>query len=59
MVRAGVELAHFRVGLEYNIVPKTTMETVNSSGVKVSNSMKNGYMGIKLGFVIGGGNIKK
>lgn len=59
MVRAGVELAHFRVGLEYNIVPKTTMETVNSSGVKVSNSMKNGYMGIKLGFVIGGGKIKK
>ncbi|MBO9199401.1 MULTISPECIES: outer membrane beta-barrel protein [Niastella] len=55
MVRAGVELSHFRVGLEYNIIPSTKIESVNGSGVKTTYSSKNGYMGIKLGFVIGGG----
>lgn len=55
MVRAGVELSHFRVGLEYNIVPSTKLETVNSSGVHTTTSAKNGYLGIKVGFVIGGG----
>ena len=57
MIRAGVELSHFRVGVEYNIVPKTTMEYVNVNGVKTTSSMKNGYIGIKLGFCIGGGKI--
>jgi hypothetical protein len=57
MVRAGVELSHFRVGLEYNIVPKTTMEYINSNGVKTTSSMKNGYIGIKVGFCIGGGKV--
>jgi outer membrane protein X len=57
MVRAGVELSHFRVGVEYNIVPKTTMEYINSTGVKTTSSMKNGYIGIKVGFCIGGGKI--
>ncbi|OQP58330.1 outer membrane beta-barrel protein [Niastella populi] len=57
MIRAGVELSHFRVGLEYNIVPKTTMEYINSNGVKTTSSMKNGYVGIKVGFTIGGGRI--
>jgi hypothetical protein len=57
MIRAGVELSHFRVGVEYNIVPKTTMEYVNVNGVKTTTSMKNGYIGIKVGFCIGGGKI--
>jgi outer membrane protein X len=59
MVRAGVELSHFRIGLEYNIVPSTKLETVDGSGVKSTYSSKNGYMGIKIGFCIGGGRIKK
>jgi hypothetical protein len=59
MVRAGVELSHFRVGVEYNIVPKTTVETVNANtGDVTTSSIKNGYVGIKLGFTIGGGIIK-
>lgn len=58
MIRAGVELSHFRVGLEYNIVPKTTMEYINSTGEKTTTSMKNGYVGIKVGFTIGGGRIE-
>ena len=57
MVRAGVEIAHFRVGLEYNIVPKTKYEVVASNGAKSELSSKNGYIGIKLGFFIGGGRI--
>lgn len=55
MIRAGVELSHFRVGVEYNIVPSTKLETVNTSGVKSTYSTKNGYLGIKVGFCIGGG----
>ena len=56
MVRAGVELSHFRVGLEYNIIPSTKLETINSqTGVHTTNSSKNSYLGIKVGFVIGGG----
>jgi outer membrane protein X len=60
MVRAGVEIKHFRVGLEYNIVPKTTYEVVTSTGsgtAKSEFSSKNGYIGIKLGFFIGGGRL--
>jgi hypothetical protein len=59
MIRAGVEISHFRVGLEYNIVPSTKLETINSSGDKTTITTKNGYMGIKLGFTIGGGRINK
>lgn len=55
MIRAGVELSHFRVGVEYNIVPSTKVETVTSGGVKSTYSTKNGYLGIKVGFCIGGG----
>ncbi|OQP44432.1 hypothetical protein A4H97_08610 [Niastella yeongjuensis] len=54
MIRAGVEIAHFRVGLEYNFVPKTTTEVIVGS-TKSEWSSKNSYMGIKLGFFIGGG----
>jgi outer membrane protein X len=60
MVRAGVEISHFRFGLEYNIVPNTTLEEVNTStGTKTTYTTKNGYLGIKLGICIGGGRIKK
>jgi outer membrane protein W len=57
MVRAGVEIAHFRVGVEYNIVPKTKYEVVTGTGTKSEFSSKNGYIGIKLGFFIGGGKM--
>jgi outer membrane protein W len=59
MVRGGVEISHFRLGLEYNIVPTTNVETIDANGVKTTSSTKNSYMGIKLGFTIGGGRIKK
>lgn len=56
MVRVGVELSHFRIGLEYNIVPSTKLETIDpTSEGKSTYTTKNGYLGIKLGFCIGGG----
>lgn len=58
MIRAGVEISHFRVGVEYNIVPATKYEMVNvNTGAKQTYSTKNGYIGIKLGFCIGGGKL--
>ncbi len=59
MVRAGVEISHFRVGLEYNIVPTTNVIGVDSQGNEFTGKSKNSYMGIKIGAVIGGGRIKK
>ena len=57
MVRAGVEISHFRVGVEYNIVPSTKYQVATSSTTTKEYSAKNGYIGIKLGFCIGGGRI--
>jgi hypothetical protein len=60
MVRAGVEISHFRIGLEYNIVPSTEAQTYDAStDTYTTTKMKNSYMGVKLGFTIGGGKIKK
>jgi len=56
MVRAGIEAGHFRLGLEYNIVPKTTFEGYDSNGNFVTGlTSSNNYMGIKIGAFIGGG----
>ncbi len=51
MVRGGVEIGKFRLGVEYNIVPKTDLD----AGV----SSKNSYLGVSLGFYVGGGKWKK
>lgn len=42
--RAGFEFGHFRMAAEYNVIGKT-------------GEIKNSYMGIKLGFFIGGGRL--
>ena len=56
MVRAGVEAGHFRLGLEYNLVPKTTYEGYDADGNYVTGlSSSNNYMGIKIGVCFGGG----
>jgi hypothetical protein len=56
MLRAGVEISHFRVGVEYNLVPKTTFVGYDSNGDEVSGlTSKNSYIGIKIGACIGGG----
>jgi opacity protein-like surface antigen len=56
MVRAGIEAGHFRIGVEYNIVPKTTFEGYDSNGNYVTGlTSDNSYIGIKIGACIGGG----
>lgn len=47
MIRGGIELGKFRLGVEYNIIPKTDL----GDGI----SAKNSYFGASLGFYIGGG----
>ena len=55
MVRGGIEMKHFRLGVEYNIVPKTTFTGFDNNGNETKLTSKNGYIGIKLGVCIGGG----
>ncbi|HEY4148033.1 MAG TPA: hypothetical protein VGM41_03855 [Chitinophagaceae bacterium] len=55
LVRAGFEIGHFRLGLEYNLVGKTDITSVDGLGNSSTVSSKNSYMGVKIGFFIGGG----
>ena len=56
MLRAGIEAGHFRMGLEYNIVPKTTFEGYDSDGnYRTGLTSNNSYIGLKIGACIGGG----
>jgi outer membrane protein X len=52
LIRGGIEWAGFRMGLEYNFIPDSDLE--NLSGVKVGTA-KNAYLGIHIGFFVGGG----
>ncbi|MBN3521915.1 outer membrane beta-barrel protein [Algoriphagus lutimaris] len=52
MVRAGVELGKFRMGAEYNFVPKSNLQ--NASGNIIGEAV-NQYFGFTLGFYVGGG----
>jgi outer membrane protein W len=56
LLRAGFEASHFRLGVEYNLVPKTTFNGFDENGNSVSGlTSKNSYIGLKLGICIGGG----
>jgi outer membrane protein W len=55
MIRAGIEAGHFRLGVEYNIVPSSKIEGFDSNGNPAELTSKNGYLGIKVGVCIGGG----
>ncbi|WP_010522657.1 hypothetical protein [Aquimarina agarivorans] len=52
MVRAGFDWGKFRLGLEYNIVPESDLKDFNNETI---GSTKNSYLGISLGFFLGGG----
>ena len=52
MLRAGVELGKFRIGAEYNFVPKSDLQSV--SGEVVGQAI-NEYFGFTLGYFVGGG----
>ena len=57
MLRAGAEISHFRIGVEYNLVGSTDIKDVTSN--ETIGTSKNSYIGIKIGVVLGGGRIKK
>ena len=50
MVRAGFKAGHFNLGVEYNIVPTSKSDLLGQA-----IHSKNSYLGVKLGFDIGGG----
>jgi hypothetical protein len=58
MIRAGVELSHFRMGIEYNVVPSTTFSGYDMNGAPATLTSKNSYIGLKLGVCFGGGRMK-
>lgn len=56
MIRAGLEARHLRFGLEYNIVPSLNISGFDQNGNATTIKSKNGYIGIKFGICIGGGD---
>ncbi|MCK0178886.1 hypothetical protein MWU50_06260 [Flavobacteriaceae bacterium S0862] len=50
LIRGGAELGKFRITLEYNIIPKSDLES--------GEGTKNSYFGASVGFYIGGGKWK-
>ncbi|MFV8370191.1 hypothetical protein [Flavobacterium sp. LB2R40] len=56
LVRAGFEWGKFRMGLEYNLMPDTSLQDTN--GVD-QGTVANSYLGIHLGFYLGGGKWRK
>jgi outer membrane protein X len=57
MIRGGCEYKHFRAGIEYNIAGKSKVEP-STSTANNGYTVKNSYLGIKVGFCIGGGKRK-
>ncbi|HEY0110331.1 MAG TPA: hypothetical protein VGB67_11915 [Fibrella sp.] len=58
MARVGFKTGHFVLGVEYNLVPNTTSLLLDDQGnaqIGTTVQSKNSYVGIKLGFDIGGG----
>jgi len=52
VIRAGFEASKFRLSLDYNFIPKSDL--VNSQG-NVIGETGNAYLGIAIGFYVGGG----
>jgi hypothetical protein len=52
LLRGGFEWGKFRMGMEYNLVPKSDL--YNISGDKVG-TVSNTYLGMHVGFYVGGG----
>jgi outer membrane protein W len=52
LIRGGFEWGGFRMGLEYNFLPDSDLEDVDGNKV---GTAKNAYLGIHIGFFVGGG----
>lgn len=53
LIRGGFEWGKFRMGIEYNFVPDSNLQ--DSSGNVSNVTVANSYLGIHLGFYLGGG----
>lgn len=53
LIRGGFEWGKFRMGIEYNFVPDSKLQ--DSSGNVTNVTVANSYLGIHLGFYLGGG----
>ena len=55
LIRAGFEVKHFRLGVEYNLIGSSNETITDGQGTTLGTiSTKNSYLGIKLGFFFGG-----
>lgn len=56
LIRAGLDVAHMRLAVEYNLIPATTAEAYDfNTGTTKDVDIKNGYIGVKFSAYIGGG----
>jgi outer membrane protein W len=59
LIRAGFELKHFRLGVEYNLIGSSKETVTDFQGNTLGTiTTKNSYLGIKLGFFLGGARKK-
>ncbi|MDO6472337.1 hypothetical protein [Maribacter sp. 1_MG-2023] len=55
LTRGGFELDKFRLGFEYNIIPKSKIQTTNGN---IAGSVQDSYFGVSIGCIFGGGKKK-
>lgn len=56
LLRGGFELGHFRMGIEYFLVPNSTLYDNSYTPIGIAS---NSYVKISVGFYLGGGHWKK
>jgi len=56
LLRGGFELGHFRMGLEYYLIPRSSLVDINNI---VIGTTANSYLNLSIGFYLGGGHWKK
>lgn len=57
MLRGGFEAGHFRLGLEYYLIPKSTL--IDILTLTPNGTSRNSFLNLTLGFYFGGGKWKK
>ncbi|UZO79618.1 hypothetical protein NBT05_11705 [Aquimarina sp. ERC-38] len=56
LLRGGIEIGNIRYGLEYNFIPKATINIRNKQSV---GTIDNSYLGLFIGFKIGGKRLEE
>lgn len=53
--RIGFDAGHFNLNVDFNIVPDSEIQGIDLNGNSIITNIKNSYIGIRIGGVIGGG----